>query len=34
MAWLAADPARRMPFGQHGDEVDVLREVVRVKMQR
>jgi hypothetical protein len=33
LAWLGADPARGMPFGEFGDEVDVLREVVRIKMR-
>ena len=26
LAWLKANPARRLPFGEYGDCVDVLRE--------
>jgi hypothetical protein len=29
LAWLTANPGRRLPFGEHGDEVDVLRETAR-----
>jgi hypothetical protein len=28
LAWLAADPARRLPFGRYGTAVDVLRMAV------
>lgn len=31
LAWLAADEDRRLPFGEHGDQVDVLREVAAIK---
>jgi hypothetical protein len=33
LAWLAADRSRRLPFGEHGDQVDVLRESARVKLR-
>jgi hypothetical protein len=29
LRWLGANPGSRLPFGEHGDEVDVLRETVR-----
>jgi hypothetical protein len=31
LAWLAQDPSRRMPFGDAGDELDVLKESIRIK---
>lgn len=30
LAWLAEDPDRRLPFGDHGGVLDVLRETVRL----
>lgn len=30
LAWLAADPRRRLPFGEHGDPLDVLKEAYRL----
>ena len=30
LEWLAASPDRRLPFGEHGDPVDVIREAVRL----
>jgi hypothetical protein len=34
LAWLKADPARRLPFGQRGDLIDLLRESRRIRMAR
>ena len=31
--WLRESPGRSLPFGEHGDSVDVFRECVRVKME-
>lgn len=31
LAWLEANPGRRLPFGAYGGPIDVLREVYRVK---
>jgi hypothetical protein len=33
-AWLEANPGRRLPFGEYGHKLDVLREVRRVKRGR
>lgn len=30
LAWLAEDPERRLPFGEHGGPLDVLRETIRL----
>lgn len=29
LAWLEANPGSRLPFGEHGDAVDVLQETAR-----
>ena len=34
LAWLAADPARRLPFGTFGGPIDVLRETRRLLLAR
>jgi hypothetical protein len=31
--WLREDEGRQLPFGGHGDGVDVFRECLRVKME-
>ena len=31
--WLREVDGRRLPFGQFGDSVDVIRECVRIKME-
>ncbi len=31
LAWLDEDPARRLPFGEYGGPLDVLRESVRLR---
>ena len=31
MAWLDAVPGRRLPFGEYGGPLDVLRESVRLR---
>ncbi len=30
LAWLAANPGRRLPIGRHGDVLDVLQDAVRL----
>ena len=32
LEWLDAGPGRSLPFGQHGDAVDVIRESARLKL--
>jgi hypothetical protein len=32
LEWLAGDPGRRLPFGEHGDAVDVICESARIKI--
>ena len=33
-AWRDANPGRRMPFGEHGDHLDVIRERPSVRAVR
>ena len=33
LAWLAEDRSRRLPFGEFGDAVAVIRESARIKME-
>jgi hypothetical protein len=33
LAWLDGDPGRRLPFGEFGDSVAVIRESARIKME-
>jgi hypothetical protein len=32
LEWLREDKGRRLPFGEYGDSVDVLRECLRVRL--
>jgi hypothetical protein len=32
LAWLNEDETRRLPIGQHGDQIDVIRESARIKI--
>jgi hypothetical protein len=34
LAWLREDPGRRLPLGQYGDSVDVIRESARIKLEQ
>lgn len=31
LQWLADNPDRRLPLGRHGDQLDVIRESVRLQ---
>jgi hypothetical protein len=33
LQWLREVEGRRLPFGEYGDSVDVIRECLRVKME-
>jgi hypothetical protein len=34
LAWLREDPGRRLPFGEFGDSVAVIRESARIKIEQ
>jgi hypothetical protein len=32
LAWLREDPGRSLPFGEHGDSIDVIRACYRLRL--